>query len=357
MDNLDRKEKFEEYDKGKILASIRLLPDQMEQAWEEVCALNIPEKYFNSKNVVICGMGGSALGGRIIDSLLSSRVNVPIEIFTEYDIPYYANKDTLLIASSYSGNTEETINVVNEAELKNADVFIITTGGKLAEMAKEKNIPAYIYEPRSNPSGQPRMGLGYSIFSILAILSKLKMLHIQDHEVFKLATQLREVIKDFDIDTTSHENVAKNFSKKLTNKLPVIVSSEHLKGVTHAFKNQLNENSKTFSVIFDIPELNHHLMEGLAHPKKAREILQFVFFESVNYRPEIRKRYKVTQDVIQANGYPYNTYSSKTKDKLEEIFEILIFGSFVSFYLAYLNNEDVSEIPWVDYFKAKLQKI
>ena len=183
------------------------------------------------------------------------------------------------------------------------------------------------------------------------------MLHIQDHEVFKLASHLRDVTKDFDIDVTTHNNVAKNFSKKLINKLPVIVSSDHLKGVTHAFKNQLNENSKTFSVLFDIPELNHHLMEGLAHPKKGREILQFVFFESVNYRSEIRKRYKVTQDVIQANGYPYNTYSSKTKDKLEEIFEILIFGSFVSFYLAYLNNEDVSEIPWVDYFKAKLQKI
>ena len=357
MDNLDRKDKFEEYDKGKILASIRMIPDQLEQAWEEVGNLEIPEKYFNSKNVVVCGMGGSALGGRIVDSLLSSRVNIPIEIFTEYDIPYYVNKDTLLVACSYSGDTEETVNAVKEAELKNADIFIVSTGGTLGDMAKEKKIPSYIYKPRSNPSGQPRMGLGYSIFSILAILSKLKMLHIQDHEVFKLATHLREVIKDFDIDSSSHNNVAKNFSKKLLNKLPVIVSSEHLKGVTHAFKNQLNENSKTFSVLFDIPELNHHLMEGLAHPKKARELLQFVFFESVNYRSDIRKRYKVTQDVIQANGYPYNTYYSKTKDTLEEIFEILIFGSFVSFYLAYMNNEDVSEIPWVDYFKAKLQKI
>lgn len=357
MDNLDNKEKFEEYDKGKILASIRMLPDQMEQAWSEVNELQIPDSYFNSRNVVICGMGGSALGGRIIDSLLSSRVNIPIEIFTEFDVPYYANKDTLLIVSSYSGNTTETLNALSESELKNADSFIITTGGKLKEVAESKNIPSYVFNPIANPSGQPRMGLGYSIFSILAILSKLKMLHIQDHEVFKLASHLREVIQDFDIESTSSQNVAKNFSRKLQNKIPVIVSSEHLKGVTHAFKNQLNENAKNFAIGFDIPELNHHLMEGLAHPKKARELLQFVFFESENYKDDVRKRYKVTEDVIQANGYPFNSYVSKTKDSLSEIFEILIFGSFVSFYLAFLNKEDVSEIPWVDYFKAKLQKI
>ena len=128
MNNLDNVEAFERYDKGKILATIRLLPDQIEQAWENLKDIQIPKDYHDVENVVICGMGGSALGGRIVDSLMANRVFVPIEVFTEYDIPNYVNSRSLVILTSYSGNTEETLNAAHEAINKKAKIFGITTG-------------------------------------------------------------------------------------------------------------------------------------------------------------------------------------------------------------------------------------
>jgi glucose/mannose-6-phosphate isomerase len=115
MINLDNQAEIEKFDKGKILASIRLLPDQMEQAWEEVKKLEIPKACFLANNVVIAGMGGSALGGRIVDSLIADRARIPIEVFTQYDLPNYVNEKTLVIANSYSGNTEETVSMAKQA--------------------------------------------------------------------------------------------------------------------------------------------------------------------------------------------------------------------------------------------------
>lgn len=355
MISLDDQEKIEEYDKGKIVSTIRLYADQIEQAWEDISSLSIDKDYSEVDNVVICGMGGSALGGRIIDSYLTSRVRVPIEVFTEYDIPNYVNNKTLIILSSYSGNTEETINAYHEAKNKNAKTFIITTGGALRDEINKGGL-GYLILPKANPSGQPRMGTGYSIFSILSLLSKLKLIELSKDEVFEIAVKIRSFVSSLDINKKSSENLAKKYALKFLNKIPVIVSSEHLYGVTHATKNQINENAKNFAVLFDLPELNHHLMEGLKHPRGSRELLKFLMYKSKLYRKELLKRYDVTKEVIERNGYEVEIFIPFSENKLHQTFEVLIFGSFLSFYLAYLNNEDASQIPWVDYFKAKLAK-
>lgn len=356
MNNIDSQVDFEKFDKGKVVASIRMLPDQIEQSWEEISELNISKKFSDVNNVVICGMGGSALGGRIVDSLMVDRVKLPIEVFTEYDIPNYVGPKTLVLATSYSGNTEETISATKQAIKREAKIFGLTTGGKLEKLLKENKIDRYIYKPKANPSNQPRMGLGYSIGATLSILSKCDFIHLTEEDIYELVTTLRKFVKEYDIDTSKDENLAKVFSLRLKNKIPVIVASDHLYGVAHAFKNQLNENSKNFSILFDIPELNHHLMEGLKNPAKSREILHFIFFKSNLYRKEVLKRYKITADVLEKNGYPYDYFNPRGKQKISQIFESLVFGSFVSFYLAFLYNEDPSIIPWVDYFKKELSK-
>lgn len=356
MIDLDSQKEIEKFDKGKILASIRMLPDQIQQAWEEINSLAVPKACYLSKNIVICGMGGSALGGRIVDSLMVNRVRVPIEVFTEYDIPNYVGPDTLVIATSYSGNTEETLNAVHEALKKGAKIFGITTGGKLAELLKKEKISSYVYKPLVNPSGQPRMGLGYSIGATLAILAKCGFIHFSEDNLYDLATTARDFTKEFDVDNPLHKNLAKHEATILHNKIPVLVSSEHLFGVAHSLKNQLNESSKVFSVVFDIPELNHHLLEGLKFPAKARGLLYFLFYESSLYRKELIQRYKITKDVVGKCGYGYSVYEPSSKKKITQIFEALVFGSFVSFYLAVLYGVDPSKIPWVDYFKEKLAK-
>ena len=220
---------------------------------------------------------------------------------------------------------------------------------------KEK-IPAYIYEAKANPSNQPRMGLGYSIGATLSVLAKCGFIHFSDEDIYKLAIASRAFAKEFDVDIPESKNLAKLMSRKLKDKIPVLVSSEHLFGVAHSFKNQLNESSKVFSIVFDIPELNHHLLEGLKYPSKAKGILYFLFYKSSLYRKELETRYNLTADVIEKNGYNYTIFQTRSDSKIEQIFEALTFGSFVSFYLACLYGVDPSKIPWVDYFKEKLAK-
>ncbi len=356
MRNLDSEKEIKDFDKGKVLESVRRLPAQVEQAWAEINKLKFPKACSLAKNVVIAGMGGSALGGRIIDSLVPFRARAPIEIFTEYHLPNYVNKDTLVIASSYSGNTEETISATREALKKGAQIFGITTGGKLGELLKKENLPSYIYTPKENPAKQPRLALGYSVMATMAILARCGFIILSQDEIKSAVSTLEEFIKEFDSHVPEDKNLAKRMAVKLKGKIPILVASEHLVGALHAFKNQLNEGSKTFSVSFDIPELNHHLMEGLRNPAMAKEYLYFLFFESKLYSSRIQKRYPITREVVEKNEIDYSVYQLRSSKKIQQIFEALSFGSFVHFYLAFLYGVDPLKVPWVDYFKEKLAK-
>ena len=355
MIDINSYDEIKKIDTGFVLDSIRKLPDQVEQAWKEVKLLPTPKECSLAKNVVIAGMGGSALGGRIIDSLIPERARTPIEVFTQFHIPKYVNKDTLVIISSYSGNTEETISDFYEALNKNAQIFGITTGGKLAELFKQNNIPSYIFEPKENPSGQPRFGLGYSVAGILALLSRCEFIFTLDEEMEKCVEEIRKLTKDFDVTKPQNSNLAKSIALKIYNTIPIIVASEHLLGSAHSFKNQINETAKSFSSLFDIPELNHHLMEGLKYPSKSKELLNFIFIESKLYSANVIKRYPITMDVVGKNSINYFKYTASLETKMMQVFEIMILGSFVSFYLALLYGADPKSIPWVDYFKEKLR--
>lgn len=355
MVNLDSIEEINKFNKGEVYESIIALPDQVEQAWSEVVKGDIPESCSLVKNVVIAGMGGSALGGRVVDSMIQQRSRVPIEVFTEFHIPNYVNSETLVIVSSYSGNTEETLSDFYEAINKKATVMAITTGGKLAEKCKEENIPAYIFDPAANPSGQPRLALGYSIAAIVGILTRCSFIHLTNGEMTSLIGKMREYTKRFEAAVGESENKAKKQARLLAGKLPVLVASEHLIGSTHIMKNQLNETAKTFSVMFDIPEANHHLMEGLRYPAKVRDLLYFLFIESNNYGDNVKKRYPITREVVEKNEIKTGIYTTEGATRLEDIFEMLIFSSFVQFYLAMIYGADPVAIPWVDYFKEKLK--
>lgn len=356
MQHLDDILSIGKLDSGKILESIKLFGNQMQQVWNDFSALDIPSSCKLAKNLVVSGMGGSALGGRVVDSFLLDRLRAPIEISTEYRLPSYVNKESLVIVSSYSGNTEETLSSFNDCLSRGATVFVISSGGELSKLAKENNVPAYIFTPTCNPSGQPRMGLGYSIAAILSLLAKCEFLNFSQDDFKSVLDFSNRLNSEFNERVNESQNTAKLIADKLQQRVPILVASEHLTGCIHAFKNQLNENSKTFSYNFDLPELNHHLMEGLKYPAKIREIFHFCFIESDLYSPRVRARYPVTKTVLDKNGFSYSSYKLTGGSKMLQVFEIIILGMYVSFYLAMLNGIDPAPIPWVDFFKDELKK-
>jgi len=344
-------------EKYKLTAdTIRAYPQQLRQSWDDIMRMYIPDDYKEIKNVVLCGMGGSALGARIVDSLLVNRLRVPFEIFNEYHIPNYVNDETLVIVSSYSGNTEETLDCLHESLTKGAKIFGITAGGRLAEILSDRKIPSYIFEPVNNPSKQPRMSIGYAIGTVLAILTKLNVVHFSPEEVDKAISSMNNTLTEVNENVPETRNIAKLFAKKLNMKFPILVASEHLIGTAHTIKNQLNESAKTFCVLFDLPELNHHLMEGLSYPESLKRNMHFIFIESNQYSEEVKKRYPITQKVLEKNNVDFSIYTPNTETKLEQVFETLAVGSTVVYLLTKAYGIDPLEIPWVDYFKEEMAK-
>lgn len=329
----------------KVLQSIRQLPDQCLQAWEETQKLEFDERYKEIWNVAVCGMGASGLPAHVITSAF--KTNVPVVSVNDYNVPAWAHEHTLVYLSSYSGNTEETLSCADQAKSNGCMVTGATTGGKLGEWFKENNYIAYIYNPKSNPSEQPRMGLGYGIFGELGVLTKLGIVNSVGNVA--AATNAMSGAQ------VNIEEYAEMTAKKAKNSTLVIFGAEHLVGNAHIFANQLNETAKTFAAWFAIPEANHHLLEGLKHPELP---LTAIFLESDNYSPNIKKRLELTKQIVEKNGHKVQSYSLKRPglSRLTDVLETLSFSSYVSLYLTQAYGEDPIAIPWVDYLKKKLEK-
>lgn len=357
MNQLDDEKKLIEKDTGKILETVSVLPKQIEQTWQDVQGVVIPKSYRSVQNIVVNGMGGSGLGAHILFSLYFDQLSVPLRVIHSYTVPAYVGKKTLYVLSSYSGTTEEPVATAKEALKRGAKVVGITTGGDVKNFCLKNNLPCFLVNPTHNPSNQPRMGLGYSIFGILGLLKQCGVIDIEEREVRAVIAHLEQMNKKFSPAIPSARNPAKRIAQELHGSIAVNVAAEFLTGNIHALTNQLNENSKHFAMYFLLSELNHHLMEGLIAPKVARQALRFLFVESALYHSRNKRRFPITKKVIKKNNIEFSSYQAQGKTKLLQSFEVLLFGSYLSYYLAVLNKiKNPSAIPWVDYFKKELKK-
>lgn len=353
---LDNLAKIKKLDSQNMLGSLQLLKDQVEQVWNQAKALKIPPAYKHIQNAVLLGMGGSAIGTHLIKVLFADELKIPVEIVNDYNIPAFVNNKTLVIGSSYSGGTEEPINALAEAKARKAKVIIITSGGKLESFANRENLPALIFTTENNPCGSPRMGLGYSIVGQLVLFAKLGLLSLNKKEVEKMIRILGFYDKQFGVLNPEKENIAKQLAKKTLEKSIWYVGSQHLLGNAHIAANQINENAKRFAGYFAIPELNHHLMEGMMNPASNKKNLLFILLESKLYHKRNQKRYEVTKQVLEKNNIQYETYQCGEKNKLLQTCEVLVLGSYVSYYSALLKGIDPTDIPFVDFFKEQLTR-
>jgi glucose/mannose-6-phosphate isomerase len=356
MANLDSNQDLKRIDTDNILGSIMELPNQCEDAWVKAKDIQVPEYYSDIANIIMSGMGGSGLGARIIESVYHDQLIYPLTRINDYDLPKYANHHSLVICSSYSGETEETISTAKQSIERNCKWMAIGTGRTLIELAKENNVPYYKIEPKYNPSNQPRMAIGYSVVGQLILASKAGLFLLEHEDIKKAVASMRDVILKNGSNIPESKNDAKKLAIKLVGKNIFYISSGHLIGAIHTVNNQLNENTKAFSSDFQIPELNHHLMEGLTHPTENQNRLFFIFANSHLYSDRIKKRLEITMEVLKKNNIDYFEFNAVSSTKLSQSFEIIQFGAFVNFYLAMLYEQNPTPIPWVDFFKKKLSQ-
>lgn len=351
---LDNRDALLEIDTRGALASIEQFGDQVQDVWSTAESLDQSATPDITK-IVVAGMGGSTLGTHIIQTLFADALEVPVLIAPDYSLPKYVDEQTLVIASSYSGTTAETVAATRDAISKGATLSGITTGGEIAKILTSQNAPFLQITPTHNPCNVPRMGLGYSIFGQIALFAKLGLLEVTDEMYRDVLTAIAAAQLKYSVAVNQEQNAAKLLAYELHEQFPLIISSEHLEGAAHVFSNQINENSKQLGTYFTIPELNHHLLEGLQYPKTSEFSAVAVTLHSNLYAEENQNRLELTETLFEKHNIKTRALALTSKSKLGQVFELLTFSSYVSYYLAMLNSVSPGETPQVEWFKSTLQ--
>jgi len=340
-------------DQSNMHGSVRSFADQCHDVWKVVRGTSLPESYRFATKVVVTGMGGSALGTHVVEKLFGNELSVPVVRVQDYDLPHYVDEKTLVIFSSYSGTTEETLATYEQAKAKTDLLMAITTGGDLMTWCRRDNIPVITFDPsRYNPSGQPRSAIGYSVVSQIGIFAKLNFIQVLDDQMRRAIEHVGRIAEEIENDPTHpiRQVVAASAHKSL-----LLFAGPILSGAAHAFSNQVNETGKNFCTYFEIPELNHHLLEGLAHPESFVKNSHVLLIDSPLYHERVSKRFTITSDVLTQLGFAHTRYQIKAAAPIAAALEVLQIGGYCAYLMGLQNNVDPSPVPWVTYFKQQLQ--
>jgi glucose/mannose-6-phosphate isomerase len=354
---LDNRSAIKKIDLDGALASAESLADQINQVWQERKQVKFKNSDIASiSNIVVAGMGGSALGADVVLHLFKDQMAVPMIINRDYQLPNFVNENTLVILSSYSGNTEEVLACATIAKQKKAKIAVISAGGKLAEIAKKNNYPSFLITAKHNPSQQPRMAIGYSIMAFISILSAAKLLAFKEKQFLEIIDVINQATEKLKVEVDQENNQAKLLAYLSLERRPILVGAEFLEGALHTACNQFNENAKIYADYKIIPEINHHLLEGLNFPKSNPLNHFFIFFQSKLYHPRNQKRISLTQKLLEKKGIDSIMVKLQSDSKITEVFELITLTTFANLYLAFLEKINPSPIPSVDWFKEQLKK-
>jgi glucose/mannose-6-phosphate isomerase len=329
-----------------VLGSIKAMPDQVLHAFEDAQRIRVPAHYQEATALVCCGMGGSGLGGRFIETVYAQELKIPLIRVHGYHLPASVGKHSLVICSAYSGTTEEPLWAWDEALRRDAMLLAISTGSTLVEKAKQAAMPYYQIDPKHNPSGQPRMAVGYSITGQLVMAAKAGLIMLGRKEIDGAVAAMRRA--------QEREEEARAIAAKAKGRVVLFAAAEHLVGPAHTTNNQFNENAKTLTFDFAIPELNHHLLEGLKYPPSNKGSVLIVLIDSPSYDPRNRKRLRITAEVAEQNGIPTVTHLVEQGTPLEEGLALIQFGAYANYHLSQGYGQDPAPIPFVDYFKKRM---
>jgi glucose/mannose-6-phosphate isomerase len=303
----------------------------------------VSDKNTKFSNVILTGLGGSGIAGSIVQNYVFDKIKVPFIVNKDYFLPSFVNKDSLVIVSSYSGNTEETVAALQTAIKAKATIVCVTSGGKVAEIAAKKKIDCILV-----PGGMPpRSCIGYSMLQVIRIFEHFSLIKNV------LAKDIPASISLLDSDEKDIRKKAKAIANKLNGKLPIIYSAADYEGMAIRFRQQLNENSKVLCWHHAIPEMNHNELVGW-RDKDSNKVVVILRnendYERVQMRMEINKKIfkQFTNNIIEIYSKG-NTY-------WERIFYFIHLTDYISTELAKLRQLDATEVKVIDFLKGSLAK-
>ncbi|MDG1439602.1 MAG: bifunctional phosphoglucose/phosphomannose isomerase [Flavobacteriales bacterium] len=304
--------------------------------------LKAPKNTIN--NIVITGLGGSGIGGKIATQLVADQLKVPAVINNDYSLPKFVNENTLVIVSSFSGNTEETLEALQSAQKANAEIACITAGGKLAQIANDNNYNLLVLPTAFSP----RAMLTYSV------IQQLFLFHHYGFINNEFIDDTRETVKLLDNEVDDIMAVAKQTANALFEKTTVAYSEASMEGVITRFRQQINENSKSLAWEHVFPEMNHNELVGWAGGKDEYAVL---IFRSSFEHSRSSVRINISKDIFRKYTSTVLEFNAKGDTLLAQSFYHILLGDWISVYLAELNKVDDVEVKVIDFLKAELAKI
>lgn len=343
-------EKIRAADPADMLGRIKDLPKQIRDAWGIAAKAQLPPAYSDVRSIAVTGMGGSAIGGDLAAALLADELKIPMSVHRDYGLPAYVGRDTLVIASSYSGNTEETLSAFEQARKRGAKVLVLTTGGKLAAEGRASSFPVVTFSYKA----QPRAALGYSLGLVLGCLVRLGFVRDLSRDIDAALADLAKLEER--VHEGARTNDAKRLALELYGRVPFAYGAGVMGVMARRVKGQWNENAKNWSAFDVMSELNHNAVVGFPHPAVARDALTVLLLRSDRDNPRHKIRFDVTAELLDRAGVPHRTLAFPGQNMLSEVLQMVMFTDYVSFYLALLSGADPSEVRSIDYLKDRLSK-
>jgi glucose/mannose-6-phosphate isomerase len=350
MHVLDDPETYKRLDPDDLRGRIGGLPQQCRDAWETAGAFSFPSDLAKAERILVLGLGGSAIAGDILRALALREGQKAVFVHRGYDLPPLADERTLVIACSHSGQTEEVLSSFGQALESPARKLVITTGGKLLDIAEEQGIAALTFDY----PGEPRSALGHSLMPLLAVGEETGLLPDQGGLVANAIALMEGLRGEIEESVPLERNAAKQLATRLQGKLPVVYGAEVLTEAAHRWKTQLNENGKVWAFYEEVSELNHNAIEGFGLPREVAERAHVVFLYHPSLNRRIVLRYNGTRDALEAAGVTCDTAEARGESALSQVLTAILLGDYASYYLAMLNGVRPSPVTAIQHLKKWL---
>ncbi len=345
-------------DKSKIdpqdmFGAIYRFTDQIKEAITIGEHFNLQNDYSACTNIVVTGMGGSAIGGDIVKTIAQNELTVPFYVNRNYSLPNWVNEKTLVICSSYSGNTEESLSAYEDALKKGAMICGISTGGQLTEKIQSKG-----YDLITIPGGlQPRAALAYSFVPMLYLLNKIGLISNALIDALSNSISPLELKRDTNsIGDTS--NPIYKLAKEIYGMIPIIYGITDTTGVVALrWKGQLCENSKMLAYYNEIPELNHNEIVGWGNNADLLSELTVIWLRDENDNERVRARQNITKSLLDDIDIMQHEVNAEGISFLERLLNLINYGDWLSYWCAILHNTDPSPVEKINKLKKALKEI
>ncbi len=348
--NLNNYKDFPALDSFNMLAEMNGLPEQLLTAWAEAEALPLRD-FSGVKQVLVAGMGGSAIGADLLKAYAAPLSTVSLEVHRDYELPAWAaGEDTLVIISSHSGNTEETLSAMEAAIQRGCRLLAISTGGKIAELAKKNDINLWIFQHK----GQPRAAVGYSFCLLLNVFTRLGFINDPTKEIQDTVEEMKKQRDLLAVELPDHQNPAKHQASQLIDRWVSVFGADLLAPVARRWKGQISEIAKAWGQYEDLPEADHNTLAGVVNPEEILLKTMALFLQAESNHPRNQRRIELTKKNFMIGGISTNLIQAKGKSRMAQMWTLIQFGDYTAYYLAMAYDVDPTPVASIENLKREL---